>query len=120
MNPKKIELPEQADFSYIKDIAGGDQSAYENLLRIIGKNLNEYPPQIAEAHNKGTLEDMKKLAHKYKSCTAYLNFPMLDTLLNDLEYGNIEERSPQEREEVIDQISQLSEFLEKEVVRALG
>ena len=75
MNENSIQLPTKADFSYIQDIAGGQNEAYYTLLKIVSKNLDEYPPQIAEAHQQQDWETMKALAHKYKSCTAYLNFP---------------------------------------------
>lgn len=120
MAEKKIDLPKKADFSYIQDIAGGKNDAYYNLLKIVGKNLREYPPQILEAHESGILVEMKKLAHKYKSCTAYLNFPPLDALLNDLEYGEAGAVSNTEVQESIMEIKKLSAFLETEVERVLA
>lgn len=120
MNSNKIDLPKTADFSYIQDIAGGKNDAFFNLLRIIGKNLREYPPQLLEAHIQGKLDDLQKLAHKYKSCTAYLNFPQLDQNLNKLEYEAIEGTSAEERQVLIDQIIVLSDFMEKEVQVEMG
>lgn len=115
-----IDLPDSADFSYIQDIAGGQNDAFWNLLRIIGKNLREYPPQLVEAHQKGELEEVKTLAHKYKSCTAYLNFPQLDQNLDGIEVGIANGLRQEEVEPLIEKVKVLSDFMENEVSKALG
>ena len=119
MNENSIQLPAKADFSYIQDIAGGQNEAYYNLLKIVSKNLEEYPPQIAEAHQQQDWETMKALAHKYKSCTAYLNFPQLNEALTALEHSQTQQLSVEECEGLLAQITALSSFLYKEATKVL-
>jgi HPt (histidine-containing phosphotransfer) domain-containing protein len=113
-------LPPSADFSYIRDIAGGQDQAYCNLLRIIAKNLVEYPPQIAAASQQHDWANMRKLAHKFKSCTAYLNFPQLDEALNGLEYGLSEQPSPEAVGDLLRQVEVYAAFLYAEAQMALA
>lgn len=120
MSKHEIKLPPKADFSYIKDIAGGENDAYYNLLRIVSKNLNEYPPQITTSYNQQDWGNMKALAHKYKSCTAYLNFPQLNDALSSLEHSQSKQLSQESCEGLLEQIRVLSSFIYGEAMKELS
>jgi HPt (histidine-containing phosphotransfer) domain-containing protein len=103
------------NFSYIQDIAGGEKEPFMNLLRIIAKNLHEYPPQIEETFQKQDWEEFRKLSHKFKSCTAYLNFPELNDILTALEYAKENGISEVEMESQIVQMKEYSIFTQEQV-----
>ena len=95
------------DFSYINDIAGGEKEPFFNLLRIVSKNLNEYPPQIELAFQEQEWEDLRKLSHKFKSCTAYLSFPELNDILVELEYAKENDMAD---EDIASRISKMKDY----------
>ena len=95
------------DFSYISDIAGENKEAFFNLLKIVSKNLNEYPSQIEQAFDARDWEEFRKLSHKFKSCTAYLNFPEFNNILIELEYAK-EQNLPEA--EIEDKILKMKSF----------
>jgi HPt (histidine-containing phosphotransfer) domain-containing protein len=108
------------DFSYIEDIAGGEQEPFMKLLQIIAKNLHEYPPQIDETFQKQDWEEFRKLSHKYKSCTAYLNFPELNDILTELEYAKENGISEEKMEMQIVQMKEYSIFTQEQVATKMA
>lgn len=103
------------DFSYIKDIAGGDEGVFKSLLSLIFKNLGEYPGQIKSLYDKGEMHAMRELVHKYKSSTAYLHFAPLNEILHKLEYPSEHNLQAGDYPELLGKVFSLSEYLKQEV-----
>lgn len=108
------------NFSYIHDIAGGQTEPFLNLLKIVSKNLNEYPPKLKDAFEREDWLSLKELAHKYKSCTAYLNFPELNEKLVDLEFAKENELGKGEVNAILDQVVEYSLFTQEKVAEKLA
>lgn len=108
------------DFSYIHDIAGGQAEPFLNLLKIVSKNLNEYPPKLKEAFENESWEQLRELAHKYKSCTAYLNFPELNEKLVELEFAKENSLEKPAINEILETVVKYSRFTQEKVTEKLA
>ncbi|MGB0523443.1 MAG: hypothetical protein ACPGJS_10815 [Flammeovirgaceae bacterium] len=117
---KASNMAANLDFSYIHDIAGGQTEPFLNLLKIVSKNLNEYPPKLKEAFDHEDWLSLKELAHKYKSCTAYLNFPELNEKLVDLEFAKERELGKSEINEILNLVVEYSLFTQEKVTEKLA
>ena len=119
MNRASI-MAKNLDFSYIYDIAGGQSEPFLNLLKIVSKNLNEYPPKLKESFENEDWTALRELAHKYKSCTAYLNFPEFNAKLVDLEFAKENDLDNDEIDSIITQIAEYSQYTQERVTEKLA
>jgi len=117
---KVSSMAKTLDFSYIHDIAGGQTEPFLNLLKIVSKNLNEYPPKLKEAFELEDWVSLKELAHKYKSCTAYLNFPALNDKLVELEFAKENNLEASAIQTIIEQVVEYSQFTQERVTEKLA
>lgn len=117
---KVFSMAKKLDFSYIYDIAGGQTEPFLNLLKIVSKNLNEYPPKLKEAFEDENWVALRELAHKYKSCTAYLSFPEFNEKLVELEFAKENDLEDASIQEIIEQVALYSQSTQERVTEKLA
>ncbi|MEH0154616.1 Hpt domain-containing protein [Limibacter armeniacum] len=81
----------QLDFTGLYDVTDGNEEFMAKLLQAISNSLYSFPNDMQQAIDEQNLVQFAKLAHKFKSSTAYLGFPPLDELLSELEADNVEQ-----------------------------
>lgn len=109
----------KVDFSYIKDIAGGQKATYDLLLQIIVKNLDEYPGKLRVLWEAEEWQQLKEQAHKYKSSVAYLQIKRMGELLDQLEYSERYQIANSQLPAIIDEVETISQETKRQILQEL-
>ncbi len=103
------------DYSHIFEVCGNDAGFVFNLLSVITKGLAEYPRRLEMARQDQKWDEIREIAHKFKSSIAYLYHQEMDELLDDIEMSAEKGTSPQDIYKLIDRALVLVELIKSDV-----
>ncbi|MCC5944634.1 MAG: Hpt domain-containing protein [Bernardetiaceae bacterium] len=106
---------ETLDLTAIYEIVDGEQDMVVNLLQILKKNLKDYPAQMQQELAEGDLTNLRKTAHKFKSCTAYTGLHEFNQTLSDIESSHEENLAISEIEVMVQKIAEASKIIAVQV-----
>lgn len=78
---------EKIDLVSFYEIVDHQEPLILNLLRILHKNLLDYPIQMKQDLQNHDFLALAELAHKFKSSTAYVGLSQFNHVLNLIEYA---------------------------------
>lgn len=103
------------DYHHIYEVCGNDEGFVLSLLTVITKGLAEYPKKMELARQENKMEEVREVAHKYKSSVAYLYHQELDQTLDDIETSEEKGLAPKKIAELIDHALDLSVLIKQDV-----
>jgi HPt (histidine-containing phosphotransfer) domain-containing protein len=100
-----INYMEKIDLSYIRDIVDNQPELIAGMLKILEKNLREYPVLMHKELENGNLKALRETAHKFKSSTAYTGLTEFNQTLNRIELCEEQNLSLEEVKSLVDEIA---------------
>ncbi len=100
-----VNYMEKIDLTYIRDIVDNQPELIAGMLKILEKNMREYPVLMHKELESGNLKALRETAHKFKSSTAYTGLSQFNQTLNKIELCEEQNLSLEDIKALIDEIA---------------
>lgn len=87
------------NLDYLYQVADNNEEFVAELLAVLKKNLTEFPPAMRHAFEARKWNELRNIAHKFKSCVAYTGVQEFNQALICLELSEENNLSPAQIEE---------------------
>ncbi|WP_250631624.1 Hpt domain-containing protein [Rhodoflexus caldus] len=107
------------NLDYLYQVADNNEAFIAELLSVLRKNLVEFPVAMQQAFDTQQWEDLRNIAHKFKSCVAYAGIKEFNHALIALELSEENNLTPAQIQSNLQVVCQFAKQMLAEIDQLL-